>query len=358
MSMSYKILTLNDSEEWNNLLAKLPTEQQDIYYTPEYYSLYENYGDGKAMCFVFEKDGGIALYPFLINSVNALGYDLDKEYYDIQGAYGYNGVLIDSNEPSFIDDFYKKLDTYCEENNIIAEFSRFHPLIENQKYAQNYMQVLFDRETIVVDLTKGYDEIWLKEYSSKNRNKIRKAQKTGHSSRIIAKPSRQEIEQFISIYYSNMKMAGAEEYYYFNNDFFYNIFTQLKKHVLLINIEDNNGQVVCSTIFFHYGEFFHYHLSGRTANADNSVNNFLLDEAVKYSQSLGAKTFHLGGGRSSDSDDSLLKFKSNFSNKRFSFYIGKKIHNPDIYNKVISNWEMKYPEKTEKYKNYLLKYRY
>jgi hypothetical protein len=45
-----------------------------------------------AKCFVYQKGSNITLYPFLINSVNALGYNLDKEYFDIQGAYGYNGV--------------------------------------------------------------------------------------------------------------------------------------------------------------------------------------------------------------------------------------------------------------------------
>jgi len=358
MSMSFKILTLNDSEEWNNLLAKLPAEQQDIYYTPEYYSLYENYGDGKAMCFVFEKDGDIALYPFLINSVNALGYDLDKEYFDIQGAYGYNGVVSSSYEPSFIKEFYSEFNSFFSQESIIAEFSRFHPLLGNQEFSKNHMQNAFDRETVAINLQQTYSTIWSREYSSKNRNKIRKANKINYSSRIIVQPSKQEVNQFISIYKSNMKMVGADEYYYFNKNFFYNIFSHLRKYVLLINIEDNSGQVVCSSIFLHYGIFFHYHLSGRTVDADNSVNNFLLDEAVKYSKGLGAKIFHFGGGRSGAPDDSLLKFKSNFSKDRLPFYIGKKIYNPDIYNKVIRNWEMKYPEKTEKYKNYLLKYRY
>lgn len=59
----FEIIDLKDSDSWKSLLAKLPLEPQDIYYTPEYYSLYENYGDGKARCFVYEKDWDIALHP-------------------------------------------------------------------------------------------------------------------------------------------------------------------------------------------------------------------------------------------------------------------------------------------------------
>lgn len=220
------------------------------------------------------------------------------------------------------------------------------------------MQVLFDRETVVLDLEQSYDTIWGNEYSSQNRNMIRKAQKNGHTSKVLLNPTNEEIDKFITIYKKNMEMVGAEKYYFFNNKFFYNTFSKLKDYVLLINIEDSNASVVSSTIFFHYKDFFHYHLSGRTVNADNSVNNFLLDEAVKYAQGLGVKTFHLGGGRSCAKDDSLLKFKGNFSKTRLPFYIGKKIHNQEVYDEIVRQWEAKYPEKKEKYKNHLLKYRY
>ena len=41
--MSFKVLTLNEKEEWLTLIKKLPLNQQDIYYTPEYYELFENF---------------------------------------------------------------------------------------------------------------------------------------------------------------------------------------------------------------------------------------------------------------------------------------------------------------------------
>jgi len=84
--MSYRILTLNEKKEWSTSLEKLPMDQQDIFNTPDYYDLCERNGDGKAMCFVFEQDGDVAMYPFLLNSVNELGYDLYNQDYDLQGA--------------------------------------------------------------------------------------------------------------------------------------------------------------------------------------------------------------------------------------------------------------------------------
>ena len=45
--MQIKILTTNEKDLWNGYLEELPIDQQDIYYTPEYYELFEKNGDGK-----------------------------------------------------------------------------------------------------------------------------------------------------------------------------------------------------------------------------------------------------------------------------------------------------------------------
>lgn len=351
------ILTLKDSQKWINFIDCLPKTQQDVYYTPEYYSLYEKNGDGEANCFIFEEFGNIAIYPFLKNSINQLGYSLNKEYFDIQGAYGYNGVLTNSKHTDFIKKFYQSFDNYCLKNNIITEFIRFHPLLENHKFSNNHMQVIFDRNTVACDLNQEYESIWKNEYSSINRNMIRKAQKDGYKIEIDEAPKRSHIETFIDIYFYSMKMVEASEYYYFNKDFFYNTFSLLKNNTLLFNVLDKFNNVVCSTIFFHYGDFFHYHLSGRSDKATNTVNNFLLDEAVKYALKVGAKEFHFGGGRSSDPDDSLLRFKANFSKTIYPFNIGKKIHNNEVYDEVVQQWKTNYTKSFEKHKNMLLGYR-
>ena len=351
------MFTLTDAAKWNENFQKLPREQQDIYFTPELYQLYEDLGDGKANCFVFEHEGDIAIYPFLLNSINELGYELDKEYFDIQGVYGYNGWLVSTMDESFIKELQRGFSTYCKKENIVAEFTRFYPLIENQKFSKNIMDVIYDRETVALDLHKSFEDIWQNEYSSTNKNMIRKAEKLGYEIEIINDPTKNEIEKFIVIYEYSMKMANAKEYYYFNNDFFLNTFKYLNNYTFLFNVKTKENEVVCSSIFFHYKDYFHYHLSGRSENADNSVNNFLLNEAVKFAQKKNAKVFHFGGGKTNLPDDSLLKFKSNFSKKRLSFYIGKKIYNEEIYNEVIRQWEEKVKINKMSTNNKLLRYR-
>lgn len=331
---------------------------KDVYFLKEYYNLYASIENAKYSLFEFSVLKRKAEYPFFIKKITGYAEVLKQDYYDIQTSYGYGGVISNNYNQTFIEQFYKKFNSFCLDNNIIAEFVRFHPLIKNNKFSENYMDVILDRETVALDLQKSFDDIWLNEYSSKNRNMIRKAEKLGYSIEIISTPTKSEIERFIDIYEYSMKMANADEFYFFDREFFFNTFKYLKDIAFLFNVKSFGSEVVCSAIFFHYKNYFNYHLSGRTEKADNSVNNFLLNEAVKFAQKKGAKVFHFGGGRSKSSDDSLLKFKSNFSKTKLPFYIGKKIHNKEVYDEVIRQWEFKNPDKLDKYKNYLLKYRY
>ena len=352
--MNYKTLSLSNKNDWKKYLQKLPVEQQDVYYTPEYYELYENYGDGKAQCFVFEKDGEIALYPFLLNSINTLGYELDKKYFDIQGAYGYNGVLSSCYAEEFKKDFYTSFNKFCQNNNVIAEFTRFNPYIENHNFSNAHLQILLNRKTVVLNINNSIDKLWKNSLSSKNRNMIRKALKKHYS--VTINNSKSGVRSFYKIYLETMKGIYVDSYYYFNEDMFFKMLDIPEFHFLFA--EDKGNNKVASMILMVYGKYAHYHLSGRDIEkADNSVNNYMLYEAIKFAKNKGANIFHFGGGNALDENDSLFRFKKGFSNTYLDFYIGKKVFNQKIYDKVISQWKIEYPESYTKNSNKLLGYR-
>lgn len=353
-----EIFTSSDFGKWQYFLELFPEEMRDIYYTSGIYSLYEQYGDGTPTCYFFTENGKVALYPFLLNSINNLGYDLDKTYYDIQGVYGYNGVLTNSINPDFIHSFYTSFEEYCHSTNIIAEFTRFNPLINNQQFSENYLKVAYDRETVKLNLELDYETIWNTQYSSKNRNMVRKAQKLGYTSEIIDDPSERQIENFIEIYHNSMSHANASKYFYFNKGYFSNIFKLLSGNSALVNIIDDTGKVVCSAIVLFAAKYCHYHLSGRSIMTDNSINSFLLDQLVQIAQLRNKKVLHFGGGRSSNPDDSLFKFKAGFSREREKFFVGTKVWNSEAYKAIISQWEHRCPDKSKQFGKLLLRYRF
>ncbi len=351
--MNYLLLELKQKKEWTEFLNKLPVDQQDIYFTPEYYYLYENNGDGKAMCFVFEKDGQIALYPFLLNSVNKLGYELDGDYYDIQGAYGYNGIISSSFEEDFIKSFHEAFIYFCNSKNIIAEFTRFHPLINNHQYSKGFLDVIYNRKTVYIDLTDDYDQIF-NNYSSSGKRALRKA-KNSNLTTIICQNEFPYKKDFIQLYKENMVRVNSKDYLFFNDIYFDNIFNNLPIIQFIVLLDE---LPIASSIFLYHGIYLHYHLGGsKGEHLSLRPNNLLFDSVLRFGKERGFKKLLLGGGNSSLEDDSLLRFKQNFSRTTSDFYIGKKIHNQEVYQQVIKKWMDKNSANSEKSDNVLLKHR-
>lgn len=351
----YRILTLSEKDEWSKLLDKLPIEQQDIYYTPDYYELYERNGDGKAMCFVYEKNDDVALYPFLIKCINNLGYELDEEYFDIQGAYGYNGVVSSNYNLSFRKEFYKTFYQYCLDQNIIAEFVRYNPIVGNHLFGEKILDLQINRKTVALNLGQSYDNIFSTQFSSKNRNMINKGEKTLY---IEYGTSIEDYNVFIPMYQHTMKRLHAEKYYHFSNQYFNNISNILSNHCFVFVAYDiQTSTPFGSLLLLIYKNKAHYFLSARShLSNNNSTNNFLLNHAISFSKKKNCSIFHLGGGNSLDDNDSLFKFKKNFSTDIYDFYISKKVIHSAVYNSVCEIWEKRNPGKAQQFKNYLLKY--
>ena len=67
-----------------------------------------------------------------------------------------------------------------------------------------------------------------------------------------------------------------------------------------------------------------------------NIGSLIEATAAQYGKERSYYYIHHGGGRSSDPEDGLLKYKKKFGkNTEFDFYIGKKIWNENIYQKLI-----------------------
>lgn len=341
-----------DNSKWEDGFKQLPIAQQDVYYTPSYYSLYQNNGDGEARCFVYEEDGNIVLYPFLINPITPLGYKLDKEYYDIQGAYGYNGIVTSCKDNDFISRFYECFDLFCQENDIIAEFTRFHPLLNNQELASPKMKTFYSRHTVKLDLSPSLDDIWMNSFSSKNRNVIKKAIKDG-----VTVVESTDYEFFRQMYDQTMRNVSAEDFYFFPKGY-YDEFQKNFGENLILCFAMYEGKPISGSMFMFSKDYAHYHLSGRDKNYYKiAANNLVLWYGIQKAKERGCKWFHFGGGTTGEEDDQLLHFKRNFSKEEGEFWFGKRVHNQEVYNEIVAQWKEKYPENYEHNKVKLLGYR-
>lgn len=180
--------------------------------------------------------------------------------------------------------------------------------------------------------------------------------KTGIEIRFADRP--QDIDIFSSMYIETMQKVNADNYYFFSNSYFEQ-FIELLGASQKIFFAFRDEKIVAGAMIMIYGKYAHYHLAARNPNENsNGAANLLLDQAVKYAQSIGCKKFHFGGGTTKEEKNQLFQFKSNFSKTILSFFIGKKVHNLNIYQDVIRQWTKRYPKKVSKFGNLLLKYRY
>ncbi|MBM6843002.1 GNAT family N-acetyltransferase [Phocaeicola plebeius] len=335
---------------WNKYLTLFQPKDTDIYYKEEYVYLYTTHSE-QPMCLVVEENDKYMLFPFLKREF----IFHDKKYSDFETPYGYGGPIFNTNDEIFKQKGIKCLyDTFVE-NNYIAGFIRFHPLLNNYKYFDEIGQIIFDRKTIAINLSLSEEEIWSNEIHTKNRNIIKKGIKNGLQ--FIVDNNYNYYNQFIDLYNSTMDKLQADKFYYFPEKYYLQLKENIKNSFLGIVKKDDN--ILSAAIFFYNGPYGHYHLSGSNKKyLSLSPNNFMLYEAAKELKRRGALLFHLGGGTSADEHDSLFCFKSRFSKSMYQFTLGKLIFNQDKYSDLCTEWELKNPEKENKYQNFLLKYKY
>lgn len=349
------VLTSSDKVEWDNFYDQLPAELRDVNFSYDYNIIYEKNGDGSIRLFVFEQNDQIYFYPFLIREVYSGNEQTD--YKDIETVYGYTGPVSTTQDPEFIKNADKAFCKYCLSERIISEFIRFHPLLQNQNVFNEISSVklIALRDYVAVDLSATADVIF-ENYSSPNRNKIRKAEKAGIEIEFDYECKR--FDDFKAIYLENMKRLNAAPMYFFSTDFFNGLNALTKKTGVLVNAREE-GETIGSTVFLKGSFFGHYFLSSATERGRSlAVSNLMLHQGILWAKKSGLHSIHLGGGVTGEETDPLLVFKKNFSKKTLKFYIGKRIHNEMAYNEIVKRWDEKHPVEAIKYKFILQRYRF
>ncbi|MBC5995806.1 GNAT family N-acetyltransferase [Romboutsia ilealis] len=307
----------------------------DIYFNDDYGKLYESIENGKSEVFEFTCGLGKIKNQFIKRKIpNKIN---NTTYFDIVTPYGYGGPLItEIKDKEKINDLVEKyiesFKEYCEKNNIVSEFIRFHPIIGNVNDFKDVYEVKNIRKTLGTNLKDYTDPIQV-EFSKSSRKTIRQVLKKGITYRVIEKP--ENIRDFKEIYYSTMDRNEASEYYYFDDEYFEKCLTYFRENLIIIEVIYDD-KVIASGLYFVCGNILQAHLSG-------TLNEYLeMSPAyiTKYATALwaienGIDYIHYGGGTTNSIEDSLYKFKKKFSqNTEFDFYIGKKIWNMDIYNEL------------------------
>lgn len=319
-----RLIPINASLEWDNIVRSF--HNYDVYYLSGYVKAFHIHGDGDPFLLYYEGDGLRAIYVYM-RRLTAI-----KGFFDSVTPYGYGGVLFEGDLTEVnIQAFWRAYLATMEKECIIDNFVRYHPVLSNAIPMKSISNVIDLGKTIAMDLSSP-EVIW-ENIHSKNRNKIRKAEK---NCIVIEHGKGMDLfDKFIEIYNATMDKDHAEEYYYFKRPFYESIHNDLHDNHEMFYAKLDDKVIAMSIMIFANGRM-NYHLSGSDIKYRNlAPSNLLLYKAALWGYEQGFKTLHLGGGVGSG-EDNLYNFKAAFNkNSDYQFSIGKQIFDKNRYDKLV-----------------------
>lgn len=145
---------------------------------------------------------------------------------DATSVYGYCGPICSQNikdvDDNLLEYFKNEITKYFTNNNIIAAFSRLHPLIEQKSLFNNLGEVLELNKTVSIDLTLPI-EIQRRAFRRTLKSDLNQLRRKGYTS--VVANSNEEIDEFIDIYYETMDRVEATPNYYFSKEYFHDFFS-------------------------------------------------------------------------------------------------------------------------------------
>ena len=322
---------MDEKERWDGIVKSF--HNWDVYYLQEYAASFQLHGDGTPFLIDYEYDDSHFCYVVMMSDIADSpkfgGLIEQGKYYDLETPYGYGGPLCDCPISERAQkNFLKDIGEYALEHGIVSQFVRFHPLLLNHKVAPLVFETKYLHDTIYIDTTST--DLIMENMDSKNRNMVRKAAKNGVT---IERRNIAEYQDFLPIYRETMVKDDADEYYFFDEDFFQ---AQLAlSDYAYIFYAVKNEKPIAASIMYYNDRYMHYHLAGTyTEFRQFAPSNLLLYQAACWASEQGIKQFHLGGGIVQE--DNLFRFKKQFNkNGRLPFVIGRTVFDEDVYNSLL-----------------------
>ena len=188
--------------------------EHDFYHLPEYLRIAASHEGGVPRAFYFSQDSSQFLVPLLIKNVPE-AFHAPADWRDASSPYGYPSPLVtDPDDASFL---LKALNAFREigaEQGIISAFLRLHPLLPLPLEGFDGSGTLIKHgNTVYINLSLSEEELW-SQIRKDHRKGIRRLRKSNF---YITKDDWGQYDDFIAMYQQNMKLIGAQEFYFFSN---------------------------------------------------------------------------------------------------------------------------------------------
>lgn len=320
------IQIITDKEAWNEAI-KL-AKHSDFYHTYFYHNLCKKENEVPQLI-KYEDENSCILLPLLVREIE------NTDYKDATSVYGYAGVLCLSDLADLNKGKFKKeLNNYFFKSKIVSVFSRLHPYLNYQAEVLDGLGVISNPGDVVYINLLDPLEVQRSNYSRRLKTQVNKAKRL---CTIIVGETEVYLQNFIDIYHENMRRVGADESYFFADEYFYQLMASADFETeLSLAICNETNEVMAGALFIKTNNIVQYHLSGiREEYLHINPIKLILDEMRRKVTKEGYTYLNLGGGRLNKLD-SLFHFKLSFSKHLKPFKLWKYICNEKAYEDLVN----------------------
>ena len=323
---------------WDATIAKA---RASVFHSAGYHRYTAGFGQGAPyLAVIGDEECGVA-WPYLLRALDDVPSLAGSARMDVTSVYGYPGPLVWGCRS---DDERVRLafDLIAETwrlQGVVSAFTRFNPLLANAQMlpptpawaTAGSPGVIQSGSTVSVDLTQTPEEIRA-EYGRDLGREIRRGRNAGLET--VVDVGWEHLPDFAEQYRETMLRLGAADFYFFSQADFERLHQCLpdSAHLLVARL---GGIVAAAGLFLDSGECLEWHLVSAKAELQSlSPSKVLVEDAILWAKSRGFRAMHLGGGRGAHAD-SLLWFKSRFSQRRHQFAVGAWVVDPDYYGHLV-----------------------
>lgn len=320
----HELVTASQFRRWDQILNLFNIT--DIFYSREYIASALRLDPGEALLFYYIDDEGEGeiIYPFIKRRLTKKG----ALYYDITSPFGYGGPVFKVKKDGYklAASFLAAFSVYCRSEKIIAEYIRFHPLLHNAELLKDELKLIRVHDTYTLPLN-FFDNGKMNDGSKGpllERESPYSVKKLGTVKHMF---------DFLVLYYSSIRRnEEIDSYYFFTNDYFEALVSELGPNLHLFGTYKNN-RLLAACYVLAKDDVIYHHLSGKLEQNEVSHAEAEMVEAIaKWGADNNYCYFHLTE-RQAASVSGMVAASIQEGNKLSSspYFIALRVHDRKIY---------------------------
>jgi hypothetical protein len=313
---------------------------RDLFFDQSYGRTYETIGDGECEVFKFQHSKGTVKHTFIKREI---AVKIDGEtYYDLATPFMYGGPIIsdcsEGDRWELVDEFQWAFQSYCEENNIICEFVRFHPVHSNILDFVGYYDIDYVGEGFATDLASFRSPEHV-EFSEPTRSMIRSALCSGVEYSVSSE--REQFDKFKRFYFALAKHTNGQGAKDTDEPFFNKCMESLGDKLVVVEATYKRITIGMSLNFTEDKEIYCHSSLALPEFESLNPRHVMQYGMTRWGKTHGFEMVHLGGASAKDVEGELYLYKKQFAlNTSFRQCVGRKVWNPEVYRKVCAAFEV------------------